>query len=60
MTDSELQAAAKKANAAYHRRYRAEHPEKMREIRVRYWAKKTAEAEKEKVKEREKENDQKK
>lgn len=41
MTDEEIR-AAKKAYADYHRQYRAKNPEKIREIRLRYWAKKAA------------------
>lgn len=39
MTEEEIR-IAKEAEAEYHRRYRKENPEKMREIRLRYWAKK--------------------
>ena len=41
LTEEEIR-AAKKAEAEYHRRYRAANPEKVRETRLRYWAKKAA------------------
>ena len=41
ITEEEIK-AAKKAHAEYNRQYRAKNPEKMREIRIRYWAKRAA------------------
>lgn len=41
MTDAEKK-AANKAQAEYYRQYRKQNPEKVRETRLRYWAKKAA------------------
>lgn len=44
MTEQEIQ-AARKARAEYFRRYRKEHPDRVKETSLRYWAKKAKQKE---------------